>query len=57
VLGEQVELVLAPDTKPETLKRLVADAEGLVVRAQLPPDIFEGATKLRAVVRHGVGWT
>jgi D-3-phosphoglycerate dehydrogenase len=55
VLGEQVELVLAPDTKPETLKRLVADAEGLVVRAQLPPDIFEGATKLRAVVRHGVG--
>ena len=55
VLAQQVELVLAPDTTPATLKRLLADADGLVVRAQLPPDIFEDAPKLRAVVRHGVG--
>jgi D-3-phosphoglycerate dehydrogenase / 2-oxoglutarate reductase len=55
VLAQQCELVLAPDTSAATLKRLVADAEGLVVRAQLPPDLFDHAPRLRAVVRHGVG--
>lgn len=55
VLAAQCDLVLAPDTSEATLKRLIADAEGLVVRAQLPPDLFDHATKLRAVVRHGVG--
>jgi D-3-phosphoglycerate dehydrogenase len=55
VFAQQCELVLAPDTKPETLARLVADVDALVVRAQLPPTIFDGASKLRAVVRHGVG--
>ena len=55
VLAESCELVLAPDTSAATLKRLVADAEGLVVRAQLPPDLFDHAPRLRAVVRHGVG--
>jgi D-3-phosphoglycerate dehydrogenase len=55
VLEQQCEVVLAPDTRPETLARLVADAEGLVVRAQLAPTVFDHAPKLRAVVRHGVG--
>ncbi len=55
VLAQQCDLVLAPDPRPETLLRLVADAEGLVVRAQLPPDFFDHTPKLRAVVRHGVG--
>ncbi|MDB5731417.1 MAG: D-3-phosphoglycerate dehydrogenase, partial [Variovorax sp.] len=55
VLAQHCDLVLAPDTAPDTLARLVADAEGLMVRAQLPPDFFEHAPRLRAVVRHGVG--
>lgn len=55
VLARHCEVLVAPDTQPQTLARLVADAQGLVVRAQLPPDIFEGAKRLRAVVRHGVG--
>lgn len=55
VLAAQCDLVLAPDTGAATLKRLVADADGLVVRAQLPPDLFDHAPRLRAVVRHGVG--
>lgn len=55
VLEQHCNVVLAPDTAPATLARLVADAEGLVVRAQLAPDLFERAPKLRAVVRHGVG--
>jgi D-3-phosphoglycerate dehydrogenase / 2-oxoglutarate reductase len=54
-LEQHCEVVLAPDTKPETMARLLADAEGLVVRAQLGPSIFDHAPKLRAVVRHGVG--
>jgi D-3-phosphoglycerate dehydrogenase len=55
VLAEHCDVVLAPDTSAATLTRLVADAEGLVVRAQLPPTLFDHAPKLRAVVRHGVG--
>lgn len=55
VLEQHCEVVLAADSRPETLARLVTDAEGLVVRAQLAPDLFEYAPKLRAVVRHGVG--
>lgn len=55
VLGTQCELLLAPDTSAATLKRLVADSDGLVVRAQLPPDLFDHAPRLRAIVRHGVG--
>src|SRR5206468_1081961 len=54
-LEQHCQVVLAPDTKPETLARLIADAEGLVVRAQLAPTLFDHAPKLRAVVRHGVG--
>lgn len=54
-LAQQCDVVLAPDTSAETLIRLLADAEGLIVRAQLPPNIFDHAPKLRAVIRHGVG--
>lgn len=55
VLAEHCEVVLAPDPGAATLARLVADADALVVRAQLPPTIFDHAPRLRAVVRHGVG--
>jgi D-3-phosphoglycerate dehydrogenase len=55
LLAGAAEIVRAPDTKPETLNALVADADLLVVRAFLPPDIFERANRLRGVVRHGVG--
>jgi D-3-phosphoglycerate dehydrogenase len=55
VLAQQCEVVVAPDAAPATLARLVADADGLMVRSQLAPDLFEHAPRLRAVVRHGVG--
>lgn len=54
-LQRHCEVVTAPDTQADTLRRLVRDAEGLVVRAQLPADLFDHAPRLRAVVRHGVG--
>ena len=55
VLAEQCDVVVAPDATPATLARLIVDADGLVVRSQLAPDLFDHATGLRAVVRHGVG--
>jgi D-3-phosphoglycerate dehydrogenase len=55
VLQAGCEVVQAPDATPAALKRLIADADGLMVRAQLPPDLFDHAPRLRAVVRHGVG--
>jgi D-3-phosphoglycerate dehydrogenase / 2-oxoglutarate reductase len=44
-----------PDMQPATLRAWVREAEVLVVRAQLPDDLFEHAPRLRGVVRQGVG--
>lgn len=54
-LMEECDVVVAPDIKSETLKSLISDCDGLIVRCQLPQDIFDGAKQLKAVVRHGVG--
>jgi len=54
-LMEECDVVVAPDIKPETLKGLITDCDGLIVRCQLPQDIFDEAKQLKAVVRHGVG--
>jgi len=54
-LLKDCDVIVAPDTKPETLKALISDCDGLIVRCQLPQDIFETALHLKAVVRHGVG--
>ena len=54
-LMRECDVVLAPDIKPETLKGLISDCDGLIVRCQLPQDIFADALQLKAVVRHGVG--
>lgn len=55
LIAEVAEVVLAPDAQPGTLRRLVAEADVLVVRSALPADLFEHAPRLRGVVRHGVG--
>lgn len=54
-LMEECDVVIAPDIKSETLKGLISDCDGLIVRCQLPEDIFDGVKQLKAVVRHGVG--
>lgn len=48
-------VIVAAATDPDTLRRLVVDADALIVRARLPDDIFDHARKLKGVVRHGVG--
>ena len=55
LLASQCDIVIAPDTQASTYKRLIRDVHGVIVRNQLPPDIFEDAPLTRAVVRHGVG--
>ena len=55
LLEASCEVIVAPDASPATIARLIADAEGLIVRAQLAPNVFDAAPRLRAVVRHGVG--
>lgn len=55
ILARAADVVVAPDAKADTLNRMVLEADVLMVRAFLPPDIFDGAHRLRGVVRHGVG--
>ncbi len=54
-LERHCEVVLAPEASPPTIARLIVDADALIVRNQLAPDVFDDAPRLRAVVRHGVG--
>jgi D-3-phosphoglycerate dehydrogenase / 2-oxoglutarate reductase len=54
-LASECDIIVAPDTQASTFKSLIRDVDGLIVRNQLPPDIFEDAPRLRVVVRHGVG--
>lgn len=39
----------------QALRDRIAQVDGLIVRRQLPGDLFEREHRLRAVVRHGVG--
>ena len=55
LLEAHCDVIVAPDTSPATIAHLITDVEGLIVRAQLAPGVFDNASHLRAVVRHGVG--
>jgi D-3-phosphoglycerate dehydrogenase len=37
------------------VKRLAAEADGIIIRSKLPDDIFEAAPRVRAVTIHGTG--
>jgi D-3-phosphoglycerate dehydrogenase / 2-oxoglutarate reductase len=52
---KDVEIVTASDSSPATLRKEIGDADAIIVRANLPPDIFERGRRLRACVRHGAG--
>lgn len=54
-LQPQFELRQATGTDAATLIRAARDAHYIVVRAPLPPALFDSAPQLRAVVRHGAG--
>lgn len=54
LLEAKAEVRVAADIKPETLRALAAECDGLITRTLLPPDILEGG-RLKVVVRHGIG--
>lgn len=46
---------LSGEASDQALRDRMARIDGLIVRRQLPEDLFEREHRLRAVVRHGVG--
>ena len=54
-LENKAEVVRAPDSAPETIRRLSRDADGLITRSKLPDDLFSAAPRVRAVAIHGTG--
>ncbi|MEZ5729376.1 MAG: NAD(P)-dependent oxidoreductase [Burkholderiaceae bacterium] len=55
LIETRAELIVAPDAEFDTLRRLAADVQGIIVRAKLPDDILDHAPAVRGIVRHGVG--
>jgi D-3-phosphoglycerate dehydrogenase len=55
ILERSVRVVHAPDSAPDTIRRLAKEADGLIIRSKLPADIFEVAPRLKAVCIHGTG--
>ena len=54
-LAELGEVIVPHDTAPETLRASAARCDVVMVRAQLPDDIFDAAPSLIGAVRHGAG--
>ena len=55
IVAPVADIVVAPDPSAETLKRIVGDADVLVVRTHLPADLLERPHRLLGIVRHGTG--
>ncbi len=55
MLAEQADVALLGDPGAEDLPGAIRNADALIVRRQLPADLFEQPNSLRVVVRHGVG--
>lgn len=54
-LAQHGDVVVAPDTAPDTLRACAVGCQVVMVRAQLPEDIFDAAPSLIGAVRHGAG--
>lgn len=55
MLKDHGELLVASAIDPVTLADEARDADIVIVRATLPPVLFERAPRLRAAIRHGAG--
>jgi len=55
MLADAGELEIASALDPETLAGEGREADIVIVRANLPPTLFDGAPRLRAAIRHGAG--
>ena len=55
MLTSVANVVTAPDQSAESLYKSIGQADILVVRSQLPADLFDHRNRLIGVVRHGTG--
>ena len=55
MLTSVADIVSAPDQSAESLYKSLGQADILVVRSQLPADLFDRPNRLIGVVRHGTG--
>ena len=55
LLDGVAEVVLAPDTRAQTLYRMIGEADIVLVRSQLPADLFDRPNRLIGVIRNGTG--
>lgn len=55
LLAQYGEVIVAADTRPETLREAARACDVIVVRAPLPEDIFVAAPRIIGAVRHGAG--
>jgi D-3-phosphoglycerate dehydrogenase len=55
LLEPDADVVDAPDSRADSLVGLMREADYLVVRTALPPDLLEHPHSLRGIVRHGSG--
>ncbi|MGX8011910.1 hydroxyacid dehydrogenase [Mesorhizobium sp. ORM8.1] len=55
MLAGAARLAVASALDARTLTAEASDADIVIVRAPLPPELFSGATNLRAAIRHGAG--
>jgi D-3-phosphoglycerate dehydrogenase len=55
LIGDRAELVIASAIDQATLAREAQNADIVIVRAALPPVLFEQAPRLKAAIRHGAG--
>ncbi|MEZ2332440.1 hydroxyacid dehydrogenase [Mesorhizobium sp. RCC_202] len=55
MLAGAARLAVASALDARTLTAEARDADIVIVRAHLPPELFAGATNLRAAIRHGAG--
>ncbi len=49
------EIVLAADVGADALRAVCADADAVIVRALLPPDLIDRSPRLLVAMRHGAG--
>jgi D-3-phosphoglycerate dehydrogenase len=54
-LARGAQVIDAPDSSFDTIRRLARDADGVITRSKLPDDLFDAAPRVRAVVVHGTG--
>ena len=55
LLDGMADVMVAPDTRADTIYRLAGDADILLVRSQLPADLFDRPNRLIGVIRNGTG--